>query len=90
MNVIPGIKIRQIGTQYMIVNAATAQDQPTAVHALNSTAVEIWQFAEAHPGFTPADVARFIEETYEVTYDTALADATALLSQWHEHGLLTE
>lgn len=90
MNVIPGIKIRQLGSQYMIVDAATAQNQPTVVHALNSTAVEIWQFAASHPGFTPADIVRFMEETYEVTHETAIADATDLLSQWHEHGLLTD
>lgn len=90
MNVTPGIKIRQLGTQYMIVNAASAQDQPTAVHSLNSTAADIWQYAEKHPGFTPADIARFLEQTYEVDHDTALADATVLLSQWHEQGLLTD
>lgn len=90
MNVIPGIKIRQLGTQYMIVKAATAQDQPTAVLALNPTAAEIWKYAASHPGFTPADIAHFLEENYEVTSDTALADAAALLSQWHEQGLLTD
>lgn len=82
------LHLRQLGSQFMIVDAASQQDAPTAVHTLNSTAADIWKFAEQNPGFSVDDITRFLTETYDVDAATALADASSLISQWTSQNLI--
>lgn len=84
------LRMRQLGDRYMIVDSDTGRKDTTAVHSLNDTAAAIWQYAQANPGFTADDVARFLTDTYNVDKATALADTRQLLDKWLTERLIEQ
>lgn len=84
------LRMRRLGNRFMIVDSDTGSKNTTAVHSLNETAAEIWQFAEANPGFTAEDIAGFLTRTFDVDPETALADAQRITGQWIKENLIIE
>lgn len=83
----PDIRLRRIGSRFMIVDTRRQQDA-TAVHSLNATAAAIWEYASEKVHFSVADIARFLTDNFEVDSLTAATDAARLVDQWKREGLL--
>lgn len=88
MKTSPGLKLRQIGSRYIIVDGGKKQSDATAVHTLNATAADIWKFCYDNPGFTVRDVTIYLIQNYIVDAATAESDARALLEQWIHEGII--
>lgn len=90
MHAKPNLTIRQLGSRYMIIDGGQKQSDATAIHTLNATAADIWNYCSSQEDFTAEDVARYLCINYIVDAGTALSDAEALIQQWKEQGLLEE
>lgn len=76
------VAARRIGDEMLIMSAVDS-----TLFTLNEVATAIWQAAD---GRTPVDqiVAEKICPAFEVTPETATADATEFISQLSQHGVL--
>lgn len=73
----------------MVVKEVEGEVNMTDVFTLNSTASDIWT-AFSGKDFTEEDLVCYLLENYNVDRARALADVSALLSQWKEFGLIDE
>lgn len=87
MKVKSGLKLREVGNMYMIVEADSRSVNLTNVYNLNATAADIWKYAAASD-FTLAQLATYVSEEYDIDYDSALNDVTALVEEWIEAGIV--
>lgn len=83
------LRLRKVGSKYMIVDTATEQVDMVDVYTMNETAAWLWQtFAERD--FTTEEMAEALCQEYDVTPEQAKADVETLLREWTDFGLLTE
>lgn len=83
------LRLRKVGSKYMIVDTATEQVDMVDVYTMNETAAWLWQtFAERD--FTTDEMVETLCQEYDVTPEQAAADVEALLREWTEFGLLTK
>ncbi len=87
MKVKSGLKLREVGNLYMIVEADSRSVNLTNVYNLNATAADIWKYAVASD-FTIEQLATYVREEYDIDYDSALNDVTALVEEWIEAGIV--
>ncbi|MBR5282447.1 MAG: PqqD family protein [Alistipes sp.] len=83
------LKLRKMGSVYMLVDALASEVNLTNVYTLNETAAQIWQ----HIGDGELDVeqmANYLCEEYEVEYAQTIEDVKALVEEWIKLGLVTE
>ncbi len=81
-----GLKLRKIGSRYMIVSLAENNVNLSEVYTLNATAAGIWERVEEN---TVEEIADWICGEYEVDRERALADVEAQLEEWEKFGLIT-
>ena len=80
------LRLRKVGSKYMIVDTATEQVDMVDVYTLNETAAWLWQtFAERD--FTTEEMINALCQEYEVTREQAAADVEALMGEWDSFGL---
>lgn len=80
------LRLRKVGSKYMIVDTATEQVNMVDVYTMNETAAMLWQaFAERE--FTAEEMVETLCQEYDVTPEQAAADVEALLREWTEFGL---
>ena len=84
-----GLKLRKVGSRYMIVDSQGGTTDFTTIYTLNEMAACIWQKA-AEGEFTEARLRDWLCEEYEVDTLMAEEDIKALLNQWKEYGLTDE
>lgn len=82
-----GLKLRELGNTYMIVEASSSQVNLTNVYTLNAVAADIWKFI-GDSDFTISEVVTYVCGEYDVDYDSALRDITSLIDDWKTFGLL--
>lgn len=83
------LRLRKVGSKYMIVDTATEHVDMVDVYTMNETAAWLWQtFAERE--FTTEEMAEALCQEYDVTPEQAKADVETLLREWTDFGLLTE
>lgn len=81
------LRLRKVGSKYMIVDNSTEQVNMVDVYTMNETAAMLWQrFVERE--FTPEEMVEVLCQEYEVTREQALADVEALLGEWNSLGLM--
>lgn len=81
------LRLRKVGSKYMIVDNSTEQVNMVDVYTMNETAAMLWQrFVERE--FTPEEMVEVLCQEYEVTPEQALADVEALLGEWNSLGLM--
>ena len=81
------LRLRKVGSKYMIVDNSTEQVNMVDVYTMNETAAMLWQrFVERE--FTPEEMVEVLCQEYEVTREQALADVEALLGEWKSFGLM--
>lgn len=82
------LKLRKIGSKYMIVDASDSCVNLTNVYSLNETAARLWERICDGKEHTPEELAEELCRTYEVEYERALHDVECQLAEWGKMGLL--
>ena len=83
------LKLRKMGSVYMLVDALASEVNLTNVYTLNETAAQIWQ--QVGDGeLVVEQLAEYVCQEYEVEYDQALEDVKVLVEEWLKLGLVTE
>lgn len=82
------LKLRKIGSKYMIVETSDSCVNLTNVYSLNETAALLWEMLCRRDGYTPEELAEELCKTYEVEYGRALHDVERQLEEWEKMGLL--
>ncbi len=82
------LKLRKMGSVYMLVDALAGEVNLTNVYTLNETAAQIWQQV-GEGELVMEQLAEFVCQEYEVEYDQALEDVKALVEEWQRLGLVT-
>jgi len=81
-----GVKYRPCCGYEFLVLVHLKQKRSTVIK-INETAAMLFQ--EYHDkDFTPEDMAKTLVNEYEIDFELALKDATALLKGWNEAGLI--
>jgi len=86
MKLKPNLKLRKIGSRYMVVDATDTIDL-AHVFTLNKTAAWLWQEAEGRE-FTAETLAARLCEAFDVDENRALQDVQRQLDEWKTFGLL--
>lgn len=89
MKVKSGLKLREVGNMYMIVDANSLQINLTNVFSLNAIAADVWRYI-GDKEFTLQQIVSYICEEYDVDQATANKDVTALIDEWINYGLIIE
>lgn len=84
-----GLKLRKMGSRYMIVDSQGEVTDLAVIYTLNEVAAHIWQKA-SEGEFTEKDLVDWLCQKYEVEREQATEDVKALLDQWKEYGLTNE
>lgn len=82
-----GLRLRKIGSRYMIVEACNENVNMTDVFSLNETAARLWQRINEGK-FTPEELAGWLCGEYDTDKDTALTDVQRQLEEWKAFGLI--
>lgn len=83
------LKLRKVGSRYMIVDSQGEVSDLASVYTLNGVAAGLWQKA-SEGEFTEASLTEWLCGAYEVELPLAEKDVKALLNQWREYGLIDE
>lgn len=87
MKIKPNYKIRKIAGETIIVNQGVANFDMTRIISLNESACLLYQKLLGRD-FVTEDVARVLVETYGVTDEQALTDATKWVNSLKECGVI--
>ncbi len=88
MKIKEGFQLRDVCGEFVVVaHGLNNIDFSQLIH-LNESAATVWK-AICQQEFTLEDMAQALTAEYEVSAETALADATRLAEQWKEIGLIS-
>lgn len=82
-----GLQLRQIGKQYMIVEACKENVNVSDVYSLNHTAASLWKLINLR-NYSLEELADYLCETYDTDKATAIQDVERQLSEWKSYGLI--
>ena len=89
MKINKGFELREMCGEHIIIGTGVENIDFSKVISLNESAAWLWSQVEGKE-FTPETLAALLQQQYEVDEATALADATALASQWVSVGIVAE
>ena len=89
MKINKGFELREMCGEHIIIGTGVENIDFSKVISLNESAAWLWREVEGKE-FTPESLAALLMEQYDVDEATALADATALASQWVSVGIVAE
>ena len=89
MKLNPNLKLRRIGSIYMVVDSKTQEINMANVYQLNETAATVWRAAVGKEIEAKA-LAEALCSDYEIEPEEALSDIETLLSTWREYGLIID
>lgn len=89
MKLLPNLKLRKVGKQYMVVRHDAHAVDLANVYTLNETAAWLWNIA-AEADFTATTLAEALCSRYDVEPARAEADVQQLISQWQANGLIAD
>ncbi len=89
MKINKGFELREMCGEHIIIGTGVENIDFSKVISLNESAAWLWREVEGKD-FTPESLAALLMEQYDVDEATALADATALASQWMNVGIVAE
>jgi hypothetical protein len=83
--------LRKLGPNYMIVDVNADCVDLAKVYTMNATCANLWsKITEQDLDVTPETLAGLLCEEYDVAYDLALKDVSALIDKWKINDLLEE
>lgn len=83
----PGLRLRRIGAQYMIVDPVTGRADLSRVYMLNASAAFMWELLSSGVGTAPALCSRLSRE-YGADPSVVLRDVERQLLGWLSCGLV--
>lgn len=89
MKINKGFELREMCGEHIIIGTGVENIDFSKVISLNESAAWLWREVEGKE-FTPQSLAALLMEQYDVDEATALADATALATQWVSVGIVAE
>ena len=82
------LKLRKIGSKYMIVEASGSCVNLTNVYSMNETAALLWETLCKDGEHSTEELAEVLCKAYEVDYERALHDVKHQLNEWETMGLI--
>lgn len=80
------LRLRKIGSQYMIVEPAGGVNRQAKVFELNETAALIWERIGSEE-INAEELAAYLSSEYEIDQTVALRDVRRQLEEWEKFGL---
>ena len=80
------LRLRKIGSQYMIVEPAGGGNRQAKVFELNETAALIWERIGSEE-INAEELAAYLSSEYEIYQVVALRDVERQLEEWEKFGL---
>lgn len=80
------LRLRKIGSQYMIVEPAGGGSRQAKVFELNETAALIWERIGSEE-INAEELAAYLSSEYEIDQTVALRDVRRQLEEWEKFGL---
>lgn len=87
MKFIEGFVLREIAGQPIITGEGIRQINFNKLLSLNETAAWLWKQLDGK-SFNVEDVAKLLEDEYEISHETATEDAASIVRQWTEAGVI--
>lgn len=87
MKTISDVKLRKIGSRFMIVADTDEKSQKTHVYELNASAARLWQMM-MEKDMSVDELTRNFCEEFDVDEGTARADIERQLDEWAGFGLI--
>ena len=87
MKINSNYKIREIAGETIVVNQGTANVNMTRIISLNTSARLLYE-ALAEREFTTADAAKVLVDTYGISQEQALKDATTWVESLQKCGII--
>ena len=79
-------RLRPLGDSFILTFEGAASIDFNRLISFNSTTAYLWEKVQGRE-FTAGDLADMLLERYDVSRETALADASALMVKWKEAGI---
>ncbi len=89
MKIKEGFELRVICGEAIIVAHGKQNIDFSKIISLNESAAYLWHAVEGRD-FNAEELARLLTEEYEVDEAVALRDATKVMADWQEAGLVTD
>ena len=80
------LRLRKIGSPYMIVEPAGGGNRQAKVFELNETAALIWERIGSEE-INAEELAAYLSSEYEIDQAVALRDVRRQLEEWEKFGL---
>lgn len=87
MKIKSGFKLREIGTDFVVVPEGIEVINFNKLVSFNKTAMYVWEQVESKD-FSVEDIAKLLTEKYNVSEEIALTDAKQLADRWKNIGLV--
>lgn len=87
MKFIEGFVLREIVGQSIVCGEGIKQFNFNKLLSLNESAAWLWKQLESKT-FTTEDVAKLLEDEYQISAETAAADAESIVKQWVDAGVI--
>ena len=87
MKLLEGLTLRPLGPDYIVTGESLDRVDFSKVVSLNETAAWLWERLRGRD-FSTEDAAALLCANYEVSEQTARADAEHLIAAWRKAGLL--
>ncbi len=85
-----GFNLRTVCGENILVGEGEQNIDFSNIISMNESSSFLWRKAQESDNFTAEDMQKWLTDEYDVEPDVALADASALLQQWAEAGLVEE
>ncbi len=89
MRINEGFELREMCGEHIVIGTGMTNIDFSKVISLNESAVYLWREIEGKE-FTLEMLVSLLTEQYDVPYDTALSDITALVNKWSEVGIVSD
>jgi len=83
----PDLRLRRVGSHYMVVDAGGGTANYADVFTLNESAARLWQFLEAG-ALDAGELSERLAASYGKAPADVAADVDAQLSQWADFGIV--
>lgn len=88
MKIKNGFVLREVAGQFMVIATGEASKDFHGMIKLNDTGKEIWQGLQE--GVSVAEIAKRIQEKYDVEYEKAMEDTENFVEKIKEAGFLVD
>lgn len=88
MKIKSGFRLRPLGNEFILVGEGIEQVNFNKMITMNEVAAFLWQKAESADSFDAEQLATWLTEDYDVTFQQALQDAQNTIDSWLNAGII--